>query len=275
MLYEHAFVPRTVRFSEEELRKAITASRSWAETLRHLNYRSAGGNWRTLKKYAALWNIPTDHFDPDAVCREALRRSSTPRPLEEILVDGSTYSRDHLKHRLFAEGLKKRHCELCRQGEVWRGKRMALILDHINGVPNDNRIENLRIVCPNCAATFDTHCARKIRQPREPRKCLHCGTEFFPRYRRQRYCSRRCGSRWDRTGRLRGIPKPHRRKVERPPYAQLLREIDETSYLAVGRRYGVSDNAIRKWVRWYEREAERRRLEGQLANGSQLAMPDV
>jgi hypothetical protein len=151
---------------------------------------------------------------------------------------------------------------------------MALILHHVNGVPNDNRIENLRIACPNCAATFETHCARKNRLPREPRACLHCRAEFFPRYRQQRYCSRRCGSRWDRTGRLRGIPKPDRRKVERPPLGQLLREIEETSYLAVGRRYGVSDNAIRKWVRWYEREAERNRLEGQLANGSQLALAD-
>jgi transposase-like protein len=65
------------------------------------------------------------------------------------------------------------------------------------------------------------------------------------------------------------------RKVERPPYDQLLREIEETSYLAVGRKYGVSDNAIRKWVLWYEREAERCRLEGQLANGSQLVLPDA
>jgi hypothetical protein len=57
--------------------------------------------------------------------------------------------------------------------------------------------------------------------------------------------------------RLSGIPKPEARKVERPPYDQLLREIEETSYLAVGRKYGVSDNAVRKWVRFYQRQAER------------------
>jgi transposase-like protein len=45
--------------------------------------------------------------------------------------------------------------------------------------------------------------------------------------------------------------------VERPPFEQLLAEIEATSYLAVGRKYGVSDNAVRKWVRFYEREAER------------------
>jgi hypothetical protein len=151
---------------------------------------------------------------------------------------------------------------------------MALILDHINGTPNDNRIENLRVVCPNCAATFETHCARKNRRRVLPRSCRRCGEEFLPRNREQRYCSRKCGARWVRP-RLSGIPKPDTRRVERPPYDQLLGEIEESSYLAVGRKYGVSDNAIRKWVRWYEREAERKRMEGQVANGSQLALPDA
>jgi transposase-like protein len=52
------------------------------------------------------------------------------------------------------------------------------------------------------------------------------------------------------------------RKVDRPPYAQLIREIEKTSYMAVGRKYGVSDNAVRKWVRFYERERARLALEG-------------
>lgn len=57
---------------------------------------------------------------------------------------------------------------------------------------------------------------------------------------------------------MKGVARPQSRRVERPPYAQLIREIEETSYLAVGRKYGVSDNAIRKWVRQYERELERK-----------------
>jgi transposase-like protein len=56
---------------------------------------------------------------------------------------------------------------------------------------------------------------------------------------------------------LRGVSQPKLRKVERPPYEKLLAEIKATSYLAVGRKYGVSDNAVRKWVRFYEREIAR------------------
>jgi hypothetical protein len=140
---------------------------------------------------------------------------------------------------------------------------MALILDHINGVPDDNRLENLRIVCPNCAATLETHCARKNRLPPVYRDCKRCRQPFVVRRPEHRYCSRECGSRWDRleaaalgAGQL-GMPKPGFRRVERPSYEELLREIEETSYLAVGRKYGVSDNAVRKWVRFYERQAAR------------------
>jgi len=58
------------------------------------------------------------------------------------------------------------------------------------------------------------------------------------------------------------VPTPDSRKVDRPPYEQLLEEIEATSYLAVGRKYGVSDNAVRKWVRFYERQREREAAEG-------------
>jgi hypothetical protein len=171
--------------------------------------------------------------------------------LSEVLVEHSTYSRGQLKERLFQEGLRDRACQLCGQGEQWRGRRMSLILDHINGVGDDNRLENLQIVCPNCAATLDTHCGR---QNRRRRICLRCDAEFWPRYSRQTYCSKECG--------LRAPPKPgprpERRKVARPPYAQLMRAIHAMGWTAVGRRYGVSDNAVRKWVRQYEREREER-----------------
>jgi hypothetical protein len=162
----------------------------------------------------------------------------------------SPRSRGHLKKRLYREGIKSPVCELCGQGEIWRGARMALILDHINGVGDDHRLENLRIVCPNCAATLSTHCGKNKPHDRVELECARCGARFVRRYRGQRYCSRACGTRWERATGARLAA----RTVERPSYEQLIREITETSYVAVGRKYGVSDNAIRKWVRPYERE---------------------
>ena len=169
-----------------------------------------------------------------------------------MLAEGSTHNRGHLKGRLFAEGLKERRCEACGQDEVWRGRRMALILDHINGVPTDNRLANLRVLCPNCAATLDTHCGRKNRTPNEQRSCRRCERRFWPNAPNQRYCSRDCGQRAKRPY----AARPKTRRAKRPSYGRLLREIAELGYCAVGRRYGVSDNAIRKWIRLYEREIE-------------------
>jgi hypothetical protein len=211
--------------------------------------RAAGGNHRTLRRYAEeVWRIPVDHFDPDAVRRAALARP--PIPLGDALVEGSTYPRGLLKERLFAAGLKARTCELCGQGELWHGRRMALILDHVNGVHDDNRLDNLRILCANCNATLDTHCGRNGRLPPSELECPGCGRSFLPRRARQRYCSRACGQRAPGVR----VPQPARRRAVRPPYDELLRDIDALGYVGAGRKYGVSDNAIRKWRRAYEAE---------------------
>lgn len=244
-------MPRPLPFSKEDAEAAIAQSRSWSDALRLLGYAPKGSNYRTLQKWARTWGIAADHFDPDAGRRIA--SSGRRIALKEILVENSTYPRGHLKRRLLASGLKQPVCELCGQGEIWNGRRMTLVLDHINGISNDHRLENLQIVCPNCAATLDTHCGRNL--PRQ-RLCPGCKEPFAPETIHHRYCSQSC---WGTTASLlyRGRPHPETRKVERPSYEQLKIDVATMSFVAVGRKYGVSDNAVRKWLRWYERQNER------------------
>jgi hypothetical protein len=248
------FVPR---YDEQEAREAVRTSLSYTEALRKVGLRPAGGNHALFRRYVdEIWRIPTNHFDPHRGDGQAAKRSLT--PLDEVLVEGSEYNRRQLKRRLYDVGLKQRRCELCGQGELWRGRYMSLILDHINGIATDNRIENLRIVCANCNATLDTHCVRNNRHDLAQRACQFCGVEFLPRFPAQRYCSRSCGTRHPGSTRS----HPEQRKVPRPPYDQLVADLAETNYSAVGRKYGVSDNAVRKWVRWYEAERDRREQVG-------------
>ena len=142
---------------------------------------------------------------------------------------------------------------MCGQGELWNGRRMSLVLDHINGVSNDHRLENLRMVCANCAATLDTHCGRnRLARAAVPA----CGKPFTPRTCATATAPKSAAGQVYSERKLRGIPQPGLRKVERPSYDQLKEDVRTMSMLAVGRKYGVSDSAVRKWIRWYERGSE-------------------
>src|SRR3954452_3524476 len=164
-------------FSEDEVRAAVADSLSYAEALRRLGLRAAGGNHRTIRKYVEdVRRIPTDHFDAGRGSGASVRAV----PLEDVLVEGSTYHRGHLKRRLLAEGMKHPRCEMCGQGELWRGRRMSPVLDHINGVHDDHRLENLRIPCPNCNATRATHCGRHKPLKHRDRPCPTCCRVFRP-----------------------------------------------------------------------------------------------
>jgi hypothetical protein len=236
-------------FSEADARAAIAQASCWSDALRSLGYEPKGANIRTLQRRAKEWAIPTDHFDPDV----GRRRSAAKRtfPLEEVLVENSLYPRGKLKARLLRAGIKQPICELCGQGNVWKDRTMSLILDHINGVSDDNRLENLRIVCPNCNATLDTHCGRNV--PRQ-RTCPGCKQLFVPTHMLHRYCSQHC---WGTVAATlyRGTTHLNIRKVERPSHEQLMDDVKSMSFVAIGRKYGVSDNAVRKWIRWYEYRA--------------------
>lgn len=143
------------KYTKEQLEEAVKTSWSIAGVLFKLNMRPCGGNYLTLKQKFIDWNIDTLHFTGKAWNQgERYRKIKEPAPLVEVLIkDSNKYNlcSHNLKNRLIKEGLKQARCEKCLLSE-WLGKPIAIELDHINGERTDNRLCNLRILCPNCHA---------------------------------------------------------------------------------------------------------------------------
>ncbi len=145
------------RWSEQDLRTAVAASRSYSQVIRALGLIPAGGNYNQVQRRIRELSLDVSHFT-GAGWSAGLKLPGHARPLSEVLVQGSAIGSHALKLRLFAAGLKKPECELC----GWAGIRECdgqtpVELDHANGDKTDNRIENLRVLCPNCHALQPTH----------------------------------------------------------------------------------------------------------------------
>jgi transposase-like protein len=154
--------PSRRRWTPADLETAVRASDSVSDVSRRLGYTPNGGVHRMIVGHIRAYGLDTSHFTGQrwARGRKVPGRSI---PLERILVRNSTYgSNSKLRKRLIEAGLLEPKCAECGLA-TWRGRPLPLHLDHINGDHTDNRLENLRILCPNCHALTDTWCRRKVK----------------------------------------------------------------------------------------------------------------
>lgn len=152
-------IPRGKRatWSDEELRIAVAESRTIREALKRLNVQGRGDSYKTFHKYVRRLGLNTSHFVGSAhLAGQARMNLASRRTLDTILVENSEYENTkRLSRRILREGVLERRCYECGLTE-WRGQRVPLELDHINGDRRDNRRENLRFLCPNCHALTPT-----------------------------------------------------------------------------------------------------------------------
>ena len=144
------------KFTRQELHDLVVVSKSVAEVCRRLQIKAVGGNYSTLKRKFIEWDIDTSHFTGRGWNVNLKFKPNPPKPLNELLTEGSNYKSYRLKNRLIDEGLKSYQCERCNNTK-WLDNPIPLELHHINGVNNDNRIENLQLLCPNCHALTDNY----------------------------------------------------------------------------------------------------------------------
>jgi hypothetical protein len=152
------------KWSINDLENAVLTSTSKRQVLKKLGLVEAGGNYSQIEKYITLYEIDSSHFLGQAANRGRNLNRKPVYELSSILVRNSTFQSFKLKKRLFKEKIKKEICELCGWAKVSVDGRIPLELDHINGVHSDNRIENLRILCPNCHSLQITHRGKNKRK---------------------------------------------------------------------------------------------------------------
>ena len=153
--------------SEATLRSAVAASKSYAATIRHLGLPWSKRLQVKLKEQIAEFGLDISHFTGQGWSKG---QSFPPRPripIEEILKKDRPFTTSSLRKRLLLEGIKEHRCESCDRTQ-WHARPIPLELDHINGDSDDNRLENLRLLCPNCHALTDNYRGREHR----PSGCL-------------------------------------------------------------------------------------------------------
>jgi hypothetical protein len=265
----------------ENFEQIIKKCFSKSQVCRELGLKPAGGNFKTINNKILEWGIDTSHFTGQAwnkgIFFKQIKREIS---LEEILVENSTYlCNTKIKKKLFKNKVKENKCEKCGI-ESWNGEEITLELHHINGKNTDNRIENLQILCPNCHSQTPNFSGKnkqknlrqeqrdilyekygniseeerialkeknkykdpkKIKRKKEivSKKCLNCNKEFLPTKKGKNFCCLECYKIYQR-----------KRIPNKEDIINSFKELK--SFVQVGKKYNVSDNAIRKWCESYE-----------------------
>lgn len=212
------------------LKQIIETSKTIREVLLKLNLNQSGSNYTSIKRKVIELGLDISHFLTQKEVIEKLRNEGKLKSLSnsEIFTENSNIGRNTVKERIIRNKIIDYKCFKCHINNIWNGEKISLILDHINGKSNDNRIENLRFACPNCNATLPTHCKgykkmiNKINKEIQKQNIIK---EYKPRLKA--------------------------RKVLRPSFEELKKLIDNNSWVSIGKLYNVSDNAIRKWAKQY------------------------
>lgn len=221
-------------WSDEDLIEAYSKYSTVRDVFAHVGLKAVGGNLDVVKRHSARLGL-----DYDSLTRANPVYKHGKYTLEDILVKDSTYSSSNgLKKRLFQSGVLAAACAFCGI-DSWRGNAITLELDHINGQRSDNRLENLRVLCPNCHSQTPTWRGRN-----NARKQTKSTTTRYDR------CTV-CGASKALTTSIKCVACSGTRtfKIVWPKPTELIDMVERFGYSKTGRVLGVTDNAVRKHLK--------------------------
>jgi hypothetical protein len=156
------------RWTDEQLRTAVRDSASIAQVIRALGLVPAGGSYLTVGHHISVLGLDMSHFTGRAWVGTRPMRPGQRYTLGTIFCENSNFPTSRLLQVILREGYRERCCEGCGLSE-WRERPIPLEVDHINGQNHDHRLENLRLLCPNCHALTPTWRGRKNKVARPPK----------------------------------------------------------------------------------------------------------
>lgn len=221
------------------VKKYAKESSSMKEFQVKLGYSQNSGKVnKTIEAFCKDNGISLEHFTN-------ISSAITKRTPENVFIENSTATQRTLRRWYIKGNYTEYKCSICGQEPFWNGKELTLTLDHINGNNTDDRLENLRWVCPNCDRQLDTFGSKNIKNTQHIRVNQASSN----------YCSE-CGKEISHSAKL--CPDCQalaQRKVKERPSAEELTQIlikYKGNFTKVGQMFSVTDNTIRKWCKAYQ-----------------------
>ena len=118
---------------------------------------------RELKKYAQKLNLQHDHMLGQGHAKGKRFPGKFSVPLEDVMTENSHYNSRLLKERLIENNYLEYMCVWCKNKDVWNNKELTLQMDHIDGKRTNQKLENLRILCPTCHSYTHTFRGKNIK----------------------------------------------------------------------------------------------------------------